>query len=112
MENLKDRIKKFFGESVSFGVSAPDMFEIELPFVDRNNDFIQIFIYKNTDKFDIVIVSDTKYDNHKFQFNNIEVEKDVVEGWDSDNLIIRNLEADKVCQNICNLVSEFLKAGG
>lgn len=112
MENLKQKIKKFFGESVSFGVSNIDMFEIELPFVDRNNDFLQIFVYKNTDKYDIVIVGDTKYTNHKFQFDNIEVEKDVVEGWDTDNLIIRNSEENKVCQNICNLVSEFLKAGG
>lgn len=113
MENLKQKIKKFFGESVSFGVSNIDMFVIELPFVDRNNDFTQVFIYKNKDKYDIVIVGDTKYDNHKFQFDNIEVEKeDIIEGWDTDNLIIRNSEEDKVCQNICNLLSEFLKAGG
>ena len=112
MESLKARIKKFFGESVSFGVSNIDMFVVEFPFVDRNNDFTQVFIYKNNDKFDIVIVGDTKYDNHKFQFDNIEVEKDIVEGWDTDNLIIRNSEEDKVCQNICNLLSEFLKAGG
>lgn len=112
MENLKAKIKKFLGESVLFGVFNIDMFEIELPFVDRNNDFTQVFIYKNKDKFDIVIVGDTKYDNHKFQFDNIEVEKDIVEGWDTDNLIIRNSEEDKVCQNICNLISEYLKAGG
>ena len=112
MENLKTKIKKFFGESVSFGVSNIDMFEIELPFVDRNNDFIQVFVYKTNDKYDIVIVSDTKYNNHKFQFDNIEVENDTVEGWSTDTLIIRNSEEDKVCQNICNLLSEFLKAGG
>lgn len=117
MEGLKARIKKFFGDSVSFGVSAVDMFEIYLPFVDRNNDFTQVFIYKAKEEnhFDIVIVSDTKYkyDNYKFQFDNIEVERYVVEGgWSAHDLIIRNLEEDKVCQNICNLVSEFLKAGG
>lgn len=112
MENLKQKIKKFFGESVSFGVSNIDMFVTELPFVDRNNDFIQVFVYKNTDKYDTVIVSDTKYTNHKFQFDNIEVVKSIYEDCDTDDLIIRNLEEDKVCQNICNLVSEFLKAGG
>ena len=114
MENLKVKLKKFFGESVSFGVSNIDMFELEFPYLDRNNDFIQVFIYKAKEEnhFDIVIVSDTKYDKHKFQFDNIEVEKDIVEGWDTDNLIIRNSEEGKVCQNICNLLSEFLKAGG
>ena len=114
MENLKQRIKKFFGESVTIGVSNIDMIEIELPFVDRNNDFIQVFIYKAKEEnhFDIVVVSNTKYNNHSFQFDNIEVENDTVEGWDTDTLIIRNSEEDKVCQNICNLISEFLKAGG
>ena len=114
MENLKAKLKKFFGESATIGVSNIDMFEIEFPFVDRNNDFIQVFIYKAKEEnhFDIVIVSDTKYDNHKFNIDNIEVENDTVEGWDTDTLIIRNSEEDKVCQNICNLLSEFLKAGG
>ena len=112
MQSLKAKIKRFFGESISFGVSNIDMFEIELPFVDRNNDFIQVFIYKNNDKYDIVIVSDTKYDNYKFNIDNIEVENDTVEGWATDTLIIKNSEEDMVCQNICNLLSEFLKAGG
>ena len=103
MENLKVKLKKFFGESVSFGVSDIDMFELEFPYLDRNNDFIQVFIYKAKEEnhFDIVIVSDTKYDNHKFNIDNIEVENDTVEGWDTDTLIIRNSEEDKVCQNIC-----------
>ena len=112
MEGLKQKIKKFFGESAVIGVSNIDMFEIEFPYLDRNNDFIQVFIYKNTDKYDIVIVSDTKYDNHKFNIDNIEVENDTVEGWETDTLIIRKSEEDKVCSNICNLISEFLKAGG